>query len=701
MKKFLFTLAALLMVGTAYADNYLYIEDFEVTPEFLAQTSGKAREMTLDVKAHFDQYTSAFQAWIISPEGITNRDALAGEAMTQSGYTRTGNPIDRSVALSVSEGVDIFISAWTESDWYYPEGLDPDEDDPVAVGSVKWAPGDYNQMFTLTVRFAQTFTGGDIMVITEPSCAGTDPRGECCPKGEHWEVACHVTVAGGEPAQTPAPVIEVTKNDDAYIFTATGEGEVTIYVDGVPVDNPYTVIRTNEDQIVKLTAIAHVDGQTDGSVTAEYLVPALELADLTGDIVIEGPDENGVVTITYNGDEEVTITVTVNGEEVELGEGGTITVGEGESLIEVTVTGEGYNEKTAAETVNYQPVPPVEKTEMPVITSEETEEGVVVTATGNGHIILMWDEQVMAEGEGTATWTIPYGEDPEGEEFGVSATAQEPGKEVSDPAVATIFVPGQPVVPPTPVDLTGEIVIGEPDATGKVAVSYTGPEEGVEITVEGYELVDGFIQLPDYGTYTITVVAGGEGYNDLTAEQEVTWAEPTDPYAIGAWVVFIDQYGNPQYYELVQGDDPDGVQTNVALTWKLYGHPVSTNPEDWHYIPFYFLVNGVAYGPDADGTEPVMGNANMNPLYENENMWQIQAGYKYVVGIVTDIETGNKYVQISQGTFVDVDELNADKTVAGVRYFNMAGQEMQEANGMTIVVTTYTDGTTNAVKVMK
>ena len=46
-------------------------------------------------------------------------------------------------------------------------------------------------------------------------------------------------------------------------------------------------------------------------------------------------------------------------------------------------------------------------------------------------------------------------------------------------------------------------------------------------------------------------------------------------------------------------------------------------------------------------------------------------------------------------------ELMNGKTVAGVRYFNMAGQEMQEANGMTIVVTTYTDGTTSAVKVMK
>ena len=48
-----------------------------------------------------------------------------------------------------------------------------------------------------------------------------------------------------------------------------------------------------------------------------------------------------------------------------------------------------------------------------------------------------------------------------------------------------------------------------------------------------------------------------------------------------------------------------------------------------------------------------------------------------------------------------IDEINGGKTVAGVRYFNVAGQEMPEANGMTIVVTTYTDGTTSAAKVVK
>ena len=48
-----------------------------------------------------------------------------------------------------------------------------------------------------------------------------------------------------------------------------------------------------------------------------------------------------------------------------------------------------------------------------------------------------------------------------------------------------------------------------------------------------------------------------------------------------------------------------------------------------------------------------------------------------------------------------ISEMMNGKTVAGVRYFNMAGQEMPEANGLTIMVTTYTDGTTSAVKVVK
>ena len=51
----------------------------------------------------------------------------------------------------------------------------------------------------------------------------------------------------------------------------------------------------------------------------------------------------------------------------------------------------------------------------------------------------------------------------------------------------------------------------------------------------------------------------------------------------------------------------------------------------------------------------------------------------------------------------DVEEIinDTNKIVAGVRYYNIMGQEMKEANGITIVVTTYTDGSHSAVKVIK
>ena len=54
---------------------------------------------------------------------------------------------------------------------------------------------------------------------------------------------------------------------------------------------------------------------------------------------------------------------------------------------------------------------------------------------------------------------------------------------------------------------------------------------------------------------------------------------------------------------------------------------------------------------------------------------------------------------VSEAT--SIEELFAGKDIANVRYFNVAGQEMQEINGVTIVVTTFTDGTNATVKVMK
>ena len=98
-----------------------------------------------------------------------------------------------------------------------------------------------------------------------------------------------------------------------------------------------------------------------------------------------------------------------------------------------------------------------------------------------------------------------------------------------------------------------------------------------------------------------------------------------------------------------------------------------------------------------DGTESEWAEYEDILSFTGEGLYRVEA-YAVADGKLPSYQIAYEcYVS----PIVGIDEVNAGKTVAGVRYFNMAGQEMQEANGMTIVVTTYTDGTTSAVKVVK
>lgn len=56
---------------------------------------------------------------------------------------------------------------------------------------------------------------------------------------------------------------------------------------------------------------------------------------------------------------------------------------------------------------------------------------------------------------------------------------------------------------------------------------------------------------------------------------------------------------------------------------------------------------------------------------------------------------------ISPSPITGINELANGKTVTSIRYFNAAGQEIARPVGLTIVVTTYTDGSTSAAKVVK
>ena len=98
-----------------------------------------------------------------------------------------------------------------------------------------------------------------------------------------------------------------------------------------------------------------------------------------------------------------------------------------------------------------------------------------------------------------------------------------------------------------------------------------------------------------------------------------------------------------------------------------------------------------------------------NPYWDqygvDEAQWNAQPGTSYIAFSIGKNANGEwgplARVEFSTPALTSINEATVGKQVAGIRYFNMAGQEMTEANGLTIVVTTYTDGTTSAVKVMK
>ena len=219
---------------------------------------------------------------------------------------------------------------------------------------------------------------------------------------------------------------------------------------------------------------------------------------------------------------------------------------------------------------------------------------------------------------------------------------------------------------------------------------FLGDESDVQSCYYAYEGFSGWTEYTD--TFrpmaTFTYEEGGD-------------VPPVDEHAEGVWLVTYDMNGEEIWTEMNESNGDYNVILRCSYgiygTFDYYGG--ETRPD----IEYYIVVDGVRYGAAEDGTLTVLGEAMKNPLTEGENNYVLGEGLGkvYNMGVAIDEMTGDMYVYAAVAGYTDVNEMNADKAVAGVRYFNMAGQEMKEANGMTIVVTTYTDGTTSAAKVMK
>ena len=344
---------------------------------------------------------------------------------------------------------------------------------------------------------------------------------------------------------------------------------------------------------------------------------------------------------------------------------------------------------------DYTPVTPPEPQILTgnIEVSEPTEDGIVyVNYTGNEVVTITvngeaynGEEIQLVEGENTLVVVVEAeGYETLTETFVIDWTAPQPPQ------------PEKTEAPVISYELTEDAVIVTAEGAGEVILYCEGQPVENPYTIARGEQDATFVftataqeadkEISDVTTLVVTVPA-------ISGEEP-----PVDPHMEGYWLVVMDKDGNPVWYQMFIGDNGD-YTTTIALDYVTYGgynHDTGERPA----IDYYFVINGVRYGAPEAEVATVLGTALDNALVEGEGFYTLPVGYNYNMGVAISPD-GEFFVYAAQAGFVGVDELNANKTVAGVRYFNLAGQEMQEANGMTIVVTTYTDGTTSAVKVMK
>jgi len=143
-----------------------------------------------------------------------------------------------------------------------------------------------------------------------------------------------------------------------------------------------------------------------------------------------------------------------------------------------------------------------------------------------------------------------------------------------------------------------------------------------------------------------------------------------------SYSIFVDNGNGPELFTFNGNDYGFDLAAGEEITEVPYS--LYSNAIDFRDYFVYF------YRTNADGYEPLFTENIGIQVYYTVN------GEKNASDIVW-----------LYNSHVNVNEVNAGKTVANVRYFNIAGQEMAQPSGMTIQVTTYTDGTTSAAKVVK
>ena len=447
-------------------------------------------------------------------------------------------------------------------------------------------------------------------------------------------------VAAPEPTDPPVISYEVT--DDNVIITVTGEGEVHVYVDGVEVENPYVIPRGDADVTVVVTATAQGEGkEISETSTLEVTVPAK----------VTVPEDGYKIEKLW----EITDLSYLTVADVRQGFG---------------MNGKFYINDKANQKVIVIGENGLTNTEYPGgancgITRDEAGNIIVSNAAFPGAWVEATIKVINPETGETKEYTVP-------EECGLLGRCDFIG-----------FAKGN-LMEDGVIYLTGGTKNDTPETnpfnTGVVIMTISGGEVNVD---ECYEATcDG----PSSTTSTVI-----NYYKALAGEDALLYV--TRNAAMQKLTADGDNF-TAQAFTLPNKGACNGTFPFIWDEKEFFVYPTLPN-----YQNGFAVAEAGAEAPIVEVATTVTGNANSyqaNWLNAEVGSDDVIIYQYYPVGMIA-------VYRLSKGDGHGINELTNDtnKVVAGVRYYNIMGQEMQQADGLTIVVTTYTDGSHSAVKVIK
>ena len=237
MKKLLLSLIALMMTGTVYAQiNCIYFPDAFMDCQLTEDQIGT--DVEIRMYAYFEHYVSAFRIMFDLPNGVTLKQATAGNGMKMWYLDEYGDEMTFTPSVYCNTTNNTILAASMQ------QAFDGEGN---YLGVCHWCPGDYDDFVRVTFNIADDFKGGEIKWAVEPSAAGWGDHSCDCPINSHYDLSSIWMVDGYIHTFHLNPLEEVYHGDPITIpVKMTNDGTILAFQTDIYLPNGFSVL-TNEN----------------------------------------------------------------------------------------------------------------------------------------------------------------------------------------------------------------------------------------------------------------------------------------------------------------------------------------------------------------------------------------------------------------------------------------------------------------------